>query len=100
MANSPLPPWTIESHHRHDFKQDFFNTIGRLLPIGPLRGASAFPVGLPGSGQSAPGATDHDRDLAIAEQRSKPGDMDCERRPNPPHIAVIPPSTNSRAPVT
>jgi hypothetical protein len=35
-----------------------------------------------------------------AEQRTKPGDTDCERRLNIPHIAVIPPSTNSRAPVT
>ena len=39
-------------------------------------------------------------DLAIAEQCSKLGDMDCERRLNIPHSAVIPPSTNSRAPVT
>ena len=43
---------------------------------------------------------DRDHDLAIAEHRSKPGDMDCERRLNSPHSAVIPPSTNSRAPVT
>ena len=41
-----------------------------------------------------------DHDLAIAAQRSKVGDMDCERRVNIPHNAVIPPSTNSRAPVT
>ncbi len=43
---------------------------------------------------------ERDHDLAIAEQRSKLGDMDCERRLNIPHSAVIPPSTNSRAPVT
>src|SRR6202023_457675 len=36
----------------------------------------------------------------FAEQRSKLGNMDCERRLNIPHSAVIPPSTNSRAPVT
>ena len=35
-----------------------------------------------------------------AAQRSKLGDMDCERRLSIPHSAVIPPSTNSRAPVT
>jgi molecular chaperone DnaJ len=40
------------------------------------------------------------RKAAMGEHRSKPGDTDCERRPNIPHIAVIPPSTNSRAPVT
>jgi hypothetical protein len=34
---------------------------------------------------------------AIAEQRSKLGDMNCERRLNIPHSAVRPPSTNSRA---
>ena len=43
---------------------------------------------------------ERDHDLAIAEQRSKLGDMDCERRLNIYHSAVIPPSTNSRAPVT
>ena len=43
---------------------------------------------------------ERDHDLAIAEQRSKLGDMDRERRLNIPHSAVIPPSTNSRAPVT
>jgi len=43
---------------------------------------------------------ERDHDLAIADQRSKLGDMDCERRLNIPHSAVIPPSTNSRAPVT
>ena len=43
---------------------------------------------------------ERDHDLAIAEQRSKLGDMDCERRLSIPHSAVIPPSTNSRAPVT
>jgi hypothetical protein len=41
-----------------------------------------------------------DHDLAIAEQRSKLGDMDCERPLNIPHSAVVPPSTNSKAPVT
>jgi hypothetical protein len=35
----------------------------------------------------------------FAEQRSKLDDMDCERRLIIPHRAVIPPSTNSRAPV-
>jgi hypothetical protein len=43
---------------------------------------------------------ERDYDLAIVEQRSKLGDMDCERRLSNPHSAVIPPSTNSRAPVT
>jgi hypothetical protein len=42
---------------------------------------------------------DPDHYLAIAEQRSKRGDTDCKRGLNIPHIAVIPPSTNSRAPV-
>jgi hypothetical protein len=38
---------------------------------------------------------------AIAEQqRSRLRNMDCEHRLNIPHSAVIPPSTNSRAPVT
>ena len=31
---------------------------------------------------------------------TKPGDVDCERRLKIPHNAVMPPSTNSRAPVT
>jgi hypothetical protein len=31
---------------------------------------------------------------------SAAGDTDRQRRLNIPHIAVIPPSTNSRAPVT
>lgn len=43
---------------------------------------------------------DRERDLAIAAQRGKPVDTGYERRLNIPHIAVIPPSTNSRAPVT
>jgi hypothetical protein len=34
---------------------------------------------------------ERDHDLAIAEQRSKLGDMDCERRLSIPHSAVIPP---------
>ena len=42
---------------------------------------------------------ERDHDLAIAE-RGKLGDMDCERRLSIPNSAVIPPSTNSRAPVT
>ena len=43
---------------------------------------------------------DRDRHLAIAEQRGKLADTDCERRLNSPYSAVMPPSTNSRAPVT
>ena len=42
---------------------------------------------------------ERDHDLVIVEQRGKLGDMNCERRLNI-HSAVIPPSTNSRAPVT
>ena len=43
---------------------------------------------------------DRDHDLAITEQRTKLGNIDAERQLNMPHSAVIPPSTNSRAPVT
>ncbi len=39
------------------------------------------------------------RDPDWRSRSSKLGDMDCEHRLNIPHSAVMPPSTNSRAPV-
>ena len=36
---------------------------------------------------------------ALANQRIELGDTDCQRRLNISHRAVMPPSTNSRAPV-
>jgi hypothetical protein len=50
------------------------------------------------SREAARGRADHD--LAISEQCSELGDMDCARRLDIPQSAVIPPSTNSKAPVT
>ena len=79
----------------------------RALRAGVRKPPRKEPAGAGGTLRSRPplwasgsGATDRDHDLAIAEQRSKLDDMDCERRLSIPHSAVIPPSTNSRAPVT
>jgi hypothetical protein len=41
-----------------------------------------------------------DRDHARQSRCTAADDMDRKRRLNLPHIAVIPPSTNSSAPVT
>ena len=65
--------------------------------VGSTTAAAPYGVALRLSGS---GATASDHDLAITEPPSKLGDAACERRLNTPHNAVIPPSTNSRAPVT
>ena len=52
------------------------------------------------SGRSTADHRRGDMSLVRLPVGTRNGDMDCERWLNLPHSAVIPPSTNSRAPVT
>ena len=70
---------------------------GRNRPVAFKAKGAGRHHGFPFKG---PRGHDRDHDLTMAEQRSKLGDTDCERRLNGRHSAVMPPSTNSRAPVT